>query len=151
MRPLEKMRCGECGHLGLEMKNMKGEYRSPWKDFRCVLLSRDLELPRCPHCGNVVFNGTMGDALNQALELSVRDSISALLRQVMSRGELSGKRLSQILGVTPEYFSMLLTGKKTGSFQLAQMLRALCMHPELIEDLEKPMSTMGMEQNSPLP
>ncbi len=132
---ISSLRCGECGHKGLKMTNLSGWYRTPYRDIPNLLLTSDIELPVCPHCKNVVFFGDHGKKLDMALASSLEDLTIGLLKEVMRAHKITAKQLSKVIGVTPEYLSMLQNRKKHASFQLVQLLLVLKNEQGLYEKL----------------
>lgn len=132
----ESLRCGECGHRGLMLKNVEREYQAPWADFPKLRLSVPLELPCCPQCGNVVIPGDEVSRLNMAMEESAKKLVQALIDEVQKLCGLSGRGLARLLGVTPEHLSTVAHGRKRPSFQMAQTLLIFRSHPEIVGELQ---------------
>ena len=131
----ESLRCGECGHRGLTLKNIERNYQAPWADFPKLRLSVPLELPCCPQCGNVIIPGDAVSRLNGAMEESAKKLVQGLIDEVQTLCGLKGRELARLLGVTPEHLSTVVHGRKRPSFQMAQTLFIFRSHPEIVPEL----------------
>jgi len=119
------------------MKNVQGRWGMPCGHFPFVKVTTPLELPECPQCGNVVLPGDVFDAVDAALQTSTLTLVKNDLDFLKTEMGLNYKFIARILGITPEYLSMVLNGKKNPSFGLVQMLRMYRNHPEAIGEAEK--------------
>ena len=131
-----KLRCGECGHRGLVMKNVRDWWGFPWKDYPYVTIQVDLNLPVCPKCSNVVIPGDALHGLDEALEKSILKMISSLLAEIKDKYHMPYKEIGHLTGVTPQYMSMLLNEKKIPSYHFVQLLRIIHKHPEILDEIK---------------
>lgn len=134
---IKKLRCGECGHRGLVWKDLNSWYEAPIYSFPKVKITKSIKMPTCPKCSNVVIFGNLGENLSVALEQSVCDLTVSIIEETMEKCGLTARKLSKILGVTPEYLSMLQHRKKVASFQLVQLLLVLRDDPSTYTKLAK--------------
>ena len=132
---MQKLRCGECGHVGLAMKDLAHWYKTPYRDFPNVTITESVEMPVCPECNNVIIPGDRSKFLDKAAETSLDNFVSITLNSVLSLKGMTGRKLAKLVGVTPEYISMILNHKKRASFQLTQLLLLIKLHPKLRNDL----------------
>lgn len=132
---IKKLRCGECGHVGLVMKDLANWYKTPYRDFHNVLVTESVKMPVCPECQNVIIPGDRSHFLDVAVERSIDDFVTKTLDAVLSLKGMTGRKLAKLTGVTPEYISMLLNHKKRPSFQLTQILLLIKLHPKLTNEL----------------
>ena len=135
---LSKKKCGECGTTdAYSLKNVKGHWKHPWKDFPGVFLMVDLNLWKCKACGASAV--TPGDAarIDAAVEESIRAQASQFLDVIKSKSGLSFDEIGARLGTAPSYLSSLRTMKKTPSFHLWNVLKLLAIEPKvMIERLD---------------
>ncbi len=132
---IKKLRCGECGHVGLVMKDLANWYRTPYRDFPNVLITEPVEMPVCSKCNNLIIPGDRSKDFDEAIEKSIEKFVTNTLKDILSIGGMTGKKLAKLIGVTPEYISMLLNHKKKASFQLTQLLLLIKLYPKLKTDL----------------
>jgi DNA-binding transcriptional regulator YiaG len=125
-----KLRCGECGERKFEQKNVKGQFSTPWRDFPRAFLTQDLHLPVCGNCGNYAIEGDEAEQLDAAIEASVRDQASQFIEVIKAKANITGVKLAKLVGVTPEYLSMLSNHKNTPSYQVWNMLKLIANDPK---------------------
>lgn len=125
-----KIRCGECGNRDLERRNMKGVLKTPWKDFPTVYLTKDLELWHCPRCGNTPYEGHDPERVDEAVEASVRDQASQFIDIIRSKADLSMEELARRIGISREYMSGIRSQKRTPSFTVWNVLKAIATDPK---------------------
>jgi hypothetical protein len=131
-----KLRCGECGHRGLIEKNVRDWWGFPWKDYPHVKIQVDFNLPVCPCCNNVVIPGNAVHGLDDALEKSILKSISFLLFGIKEKYKMSFKEIGKLIGITPQYMSMIVNEKKIPSYHFVQLLRIILKHPEILDEIK---------------
>lgn len=128
-RDFSHAQCGECGERQFIYKNLKDSYKTRWKDFPKITISVDFTAWECQICKNVAFSGSDLDSLDNAANESIRIQASAFIDVIKSRSKITSKKLSTILGVSPEYLSVINSKTKTPSFQLWNLLRVISQDP----------------------
>ena len=139
------MRCGECGEKKLERVNVNGKFSAPYLDYPRAYLTTDLILPVCQNCGNHGIENNDAENIDHAMEESVRDQASQFLETIKARADVTGMRLAYILGVTPEYISIIQNKKKTPSFHFWNILRYFAKHPDRISTELDPLTDVRSE------
>lgn len=125
-----KMRCGACGNQDLERLNVNGILKTPWKDYPVVHLTKDLELWHCSKCGENPYEGADPARVDEAVEASVRDQASQFIDIIRSKTDLSMEEIARRIGISPEYLSTIRTQKKTPSFTVWNVLKAIATDPK---------------------
>jgi DNA-binding transcriptional regulator YiaG/DNA-directed RNA polymerase subunit RPC12/RpoP len=133
---IDKIRCGECGHRGLVERNVRGWWGFPWKDYPYVTVQIDFNLPVCPKCNNVVIPGSAVRGLDDALEKSILKTISSLMLEIRETYHLTFKEIGRLIGVTPQYMSMVFNEKRIPSYHFVQLLRIIRKHPDIFEEMK---------------
>ena len=124
------MRCGKCGNRELERRNMNGILKTHWKDYPIVHLTKDLELWHCPKCGETPYEGRDPKRVDEAVEATVRDQASQFIDIIRSKADCSVEELATRIGVTPEYLSTIRSQKRTPSFAVWNVLKAIATDPK---------------------
>lgn len=124
-------RCGMCGSTNLKSENIKGAHY-PWRDHLFVELSYDQEVLVCQNCQNRVMSSKNIIELESNIRKSLWDKIKFAINKLTQEYGLSQEQLAEALGLTPQYISMVKTGKKLFSFTAFNLLQSYAEHPELI-------------------
>lgn len=127
-----KLRCGNCGNRALERLNFNGVLKTHWKDYPLVHLTTDLELWHCPKCDETPYESGDPARVDEALEASVRDQASQFIDIIRSKANYSTERLARSIGITPEYLSSIRSQKRTPSFAIWNVLKAIAADPVLM-------------------
>ena len=127
-----KLRCGECGERKFEEQNVRGKFSAPWRDFPRAYLTKDLLLPICANCGNYAIVDDEAERMDETMEASVRDQASQFIDIIKSKADVTAVKLASLIGVTPEYISMLSNRKNTPSYQIWNMLKLIATDPKKI-------------------
>jgi DNA-binding transcriptional regulator YiaG len=124
-----KLRCGECGERRFERQNVKGQFSTPWRDFPHAYLTKDLRLLVCGNCANYAIDDDDADQIDLAMDASVRDQTSQFIDVIKSKANITAMKLASLVGITPEYLSMIYNGKRTPSFQVWNLLKLVATDP----------------------
>jgi len=124
-----KLRCGECGERKFKRQNVKGKFSAPWRDFPCAYLTKNLDLLICGNCDNYAIIDDDADKMDVAMDASVRDQTSQFIDVIKSKADISSIKLASIIGITPEYLSMIYNAKRTPSFQVWNFLKLVATDP----------------------
>lgn len=123
--------CLTCGG-SVKRKNIKGA-TFPWKDFPVVGLCFDVFLMVCENCGEFSVRRSETEALDKALEDSIKQKTADNLRLLMKKLNLNQKGLAEKVGITPVYLSELIRGKKTPSFNFYKLIEIYSFQPDLMD------------------
>lgn len=93
-------------------------------------LTKELELPVCGNCGNYAIVDDEAERMDLAMEASVRDQASQFIDIIKAKAGIKGTNLASLLGVTPEYISMLSNKKNTPSYLIWSMLKLVATDPK---------------------
>ncbi|MCX6128100.1 MAG: hypothetical protein NTX25_03430 [Proteobacteria bacterium] len=94
-------------------------------------------LPVCGNCGNYAIIDDEAEKIDQAMEASVRDQASQFIDIIKSKADITAIKLSELVGVTPEYLSMLSNQKNTPSYRTWNMLKLIATDPKkLTQELD---------------
>lgn len=131
---LSNKKCGECGARAFALKNVRGQWKHPWKDFPSVYITKDLELWVCQECGNTA--STLGDPekTDAAVETSIRDQASQFLDIIKSKSGLTFEEIATRIGVDPSWLSSLRSKKATPSFHLWNLLKVTAIDPKIMTE-----------------
>ena len=124
------LRCGECGEKKFEARNVRGDFYAPWRDFPRAYLTKDLVLPVCGNCGNYAIVDDEAERMDLAMDASVRDQASQFIDIIKSKANINAVKLASLLGITPEYLSMLSNQKNTPSYRIWNMLKLVATDPK---------------------
>ena len=126
--------CPECKD-SLDEINLR-HFDLSWKDFKKVRLDSDFPVTGCPGCGE--FFLTKGDSkkIDMLLEDSIRKITSDFLGRIKKACSQPQKVIARKIGLTEVYFSELISGKKTPSYQTFNYLKILANHPETLKELD---------------
>ena len=113
-----------------EARNVRGDFYTPWRDFPRAYLTKDLVLPVCGNCGNYAIVDDEAERIDLAMEASVRDQASQFIDIIKSKANINAVKLASLLGVTPEYLSMLSNQKNTPSYRIWNMLKLVSTDPK---------------------
>ena len=127
-----KLRCGECGKRRFEQQNVKGKFSSPWRDFPRAFLTKDLTILVCNNCGNYAIVGNDAGNVDQAMTASVRNQTAQFIDVIKSKADITSVKLASLVGVTPEYLSMLANEKKTPTYRIWNILKIIARDPKRI-------------------
>jgi hypothetical protein len=93
-------------------------------------LTKELELLDCGNCGNYAIIDDEAERIDLAMEASVRDQASQFIYIIKAKAGIKGTNLASLLGVTPEYISMLSNKKNTPSYLIWSMLKLVATYPK---------------------
>lgn len=132
---LSKKRCGNCGSRAYKLQSMTGHWKKPWKDFPSVFLTKDLDLWVCQECS--AYASTPGDAeaIDFAVESSIKNQVSQFLTIIHSKSGLSYEVIASRLGYSPGYISSLKNENKLPAFKLWNQLKSISTDP--LNELKK--------------
>jgi len=126
---ISKRRCGNCAERRLALKNVRGEFKSPWRDFPVAFVTVDLSLWTCANCGNSVMIGGDAEKIDAAYELSVRDQAAQFIDVIRSKTGIGSGQLAELIGVSPQHLSSVHSGKQRPSFSLWNFLKMIATDP----------------------
>lgn len=126
-----KRRCGDCGHVGFLKKDMAGILSVPHKEFPSVLITQSCLLWVCEKCNEVgLFSG---DLKAEVIEASIREQTAIFLSVALKKTNMKATKLATLLGVTPQYLSMLRNGTKTPGYSIWNTLRMIAEDPSAMK------------------
>jgi hypothetical protein len=79
------MRCGNCGHKPMVMKDAKGR-KFPYKAYEGVELKVSCELLTCEKCGEIGLKASDCQRLDKAIEESIYISENEFTKNLRKRG-----------------------------------------------------------------
>lgn len=129
MLNLANKKCSECGKVAYKKTAVKGLWKHPWKDFPCVYLMDSHELWICSNCNNVAMVKGDSEILDSIIEDSVRSQIAQFIQQIKTKAEVTNEFLADTIGVSPSYLASLNNKKKTPSFHVWNVLKAIALEP----------------------
>jgi DNA-binding transcriptional regulator YiaG len=124
-----KLRCGECGERKFHRQNVRGKFSTPWRDFPRAYLTKDLSILVCAQCNNYAIAGDDAERMDLAMNASVCDQASQFIEVIKAKANITGIKLASLIGITPEYLSMISNGKRTPSFQVWNLLKIIATDP----------------------
>jgi len=127
-------KCPECGGQ-LRDTNLKGQF-FPWKDFPQVVLLSDFFAPQCEHCREIIFKGSQLRSLDEALEASVRERMASNIAALKEKFSETQKDMARKIGVSKEYFSELVSQRKSASLVLFNLFKVLSVFPSAYHCLD---------------
>jgi transcriptional regulator with XRE-family HTH domain len=84
----------------------------------------------------VVIPGSAVRGLDDALEKSILKTISSLMLEIRETYHLTFKEIGRLIGVTPQYMSMVFNEKRIPSYHFVQLLRIIRKHPDIFEEMK---------------
>ena len=116
-------RCGVCGNAELRFDDVSAFFELSWRGFYGLKGNVPMYSWHCTSCGEILRQATDSWSYDAIAEEAVREKVAAALRDATRRSGMTARQLGTLLGVTPEYLSMLASRKKTGSLLLWKALR----------------------------
>jgi hypothetical protein len=123
-------RCGVCGNADLRFGDVSAFCELSWHGFKGLKGNVPMHSWHCTSCGEILRQATDSWSYDAIAEEAVRAKIAAALREAAERTGMNARQMGALLGVTPEYLSMLASRKKTGSLLLWKALRLLADRPD---------------------
>ena len=115
--------CGVCGNAELRFDDVSAFCELSWRGFRGLKGNVPMYSWHCTSCGEILRQAMDAWSYDAIAEVAVREKVAAALRDAALRSGMTARQLGTLLGVTPEYLSMLASRKKTGSLLLWKALR----------------------------
>lgn len=125
--------CNECGNVEMKKQNVQNKLRIDWKDYKSLLITSALEITYCQQCGNYAIDGNDAKLIDDAAKHSIAQLWKNDASKIFAQKKILQKDLGRFLGVTEEYLSTVLSGKKVPSVTLSKLLHIAVQNPAVID------------------
>lgn len=126
--------CSVCETKAVVETSLEGCFL-PWQNYNRVKVRKPVQGFKCSNCGTVSFSSKQVDAIDQALEESVKMEAKQGANFVLKSTDKTQTQLAMVLGITPEYFSNVKNGNKLPGPVLFNLLRIIRKCPQVLQEL----------------